>query len=144
MMSGSESTTTHRAAGTWRRASILVGLVVLALVLAGCGGGSGNPRRDPAPDASPEVIRGQELVDQSCTACHGQNYEGVSGLGASFVDDSFIQEHTDAQLVAFIKEGRLGDAPDNKSGVAMPPYGGNPRLTDDDLADIVAFLRTLQ
>lgn len=133
----------HRIARARRRSSILAGLVVIAVVLVACGG-SGSPSRDPAPDAPTEAIHGQELVDQSCTACHGQNYEGVSGLGASFIDNAFIQDHSDAELVAFIKEGRLGDAPDNDSGVAMPPYGGNPRLTDSDLADIAAFLRTLQ
>jgi len=26
----------------------------------------------------------------------------------------------------------------------MPPKGGNPSLTDEDLADVVAFLRTLR
>ncbi len=120
---------------------------MVALVLAACGG-SGTPPRDASPDgspdASPDVVHGQELVDQSCTACHGRSYEGVSGLGTAFVDNVFIQDHTDAEMVAFIKEGRPGDAPDNGAGVAMPPYGGNPRLTDSDLADIVAFLRTLQ
>ncbi|WP_416201847.1 hypothetical protein [Thermoflexus sp.] len=25
----------------------------------------------------------------------------------------------------------------------MPPKGGNPALTDQDLADIIAFIRTL-
>ena len=68
----------------------------------------------------------------------------MSGLGTSFVDSAYIQEHTDAEVVTFIKEGRLNDAPDNVTGIAMPPYGGNPRLTDSDLAAIAAFLRTLQ
>lgn len=32
----------------------------------------------------------------------------------------------------------------NTTGVAMPPKCGNPSLTDQDLADVVAYLRTLQ
>ena len=142
-MSETKRTTTHRRAGARRRAPMLAGLAALSLVLAACGGAA-NPPRGPASDAPPEVAHGQELVDQSCTACHGRDYEGVSGLGTSFVDNAFIQDNTDAEMMAFIKEGRPGDAPDNDTGIAMPPYGGNPRLTDDDLADIVAFLRTLQ
>ena len=142
-MTGSERTPTRRTFKAWRPASLLVGLAVLAFALAGCGGGSGAPPR-VGPNASPEVVLGQELVDQSCTACHGKDYTGVSGLGTSFVDNAYIQDHTDAEVVAFIKEGRLNDAPDNVTGIAMPPYGGNPRLTDDDLAAIAAFLRTLQ
>jgi mono/diheme cytochrome c family protein len=142
-MTRSERTPPRRTIETWRPASLLLGLVVLAFALAGCGGGSSGPPR-VGPNASPEVVLGQELVDQSCTACHGKDYTGVSGLGTSFVDNAYIQGHTDAELAAFIKEGRLNDAPDNISGIAMPPYGGNPRLTDDDLAAIAAFLRTLQ
>ncbi len=39
--------------------------------------------------------------------------------------------------------GRTPGDPDNESGMPMPPRGGDPRLTDDDLAAIVVFLRTL-
>ena len=34
--------------------------------------------------------------------------------------------------------------PANTTGVAMPPKGGNPALKEADLADIVAYLRTLE
>jgi disulfide bond formation protein DsbB len=46
--------------------------------------------------------------------------------------------------VAFIKVGRGVDDPANTTGVAMLPKGGNPGLSDQDLYDIVAYLRTLQ
>ncbi|WP_448601203.1 hypothetical protein [Thermoflexus hugenholtzii] len=42
----------------------------------------------------------------------------------------------------FIKKGRPATDPANTTGVDMPPKGGNPALTDQDLADIIAFLRT--
>ena len=142
-MSGHQHTVERRTFGVWRRESLLIGLIVLASALAGCGGGSSAPPR-VGPDAPPEVVLGQELVDQSCTACHGKDYSGVSGLGTSLVDNAYIQDHTDAEVAAFIKEGRLNDAPDNVTGIAMPPYGGNPRLTDEELIAIAAFLRTLQ
>ena len=142
-MSGHEHTVERRTFGAWRPVALLIGIAVLASALAGCGGGSSVPPR-VGPDASPEVVLGQELVDQSCTACHGKDYSGVSGLGTSLVDNAYIQDHTDAEVAAFIKEGRLNDAPDNVTGIAMPPYGGNPRLTDEDLMAIAAFLRTLQ
>jgi mono/diheme cytochrome c family protein len=125
--------------------SLLFSLVVLGFVAAGCGGGSAElPTRAPGEDTPPEVVNGKELASQSCSACHGDDFRGVSGLGTSFYDNSFIRDSSDDELVAFIKEGRANDAPDNESGIAMPPYGGNTRLTDDDLYDIVAFLRTLQ
>ena len=38
--------------------------------------------------------------------------------------------------------GRPAYHPDNTQGVDMPPKGGNPALTDDDLLAIIAFQRT--
>ncbi len=51
---------------------------------------------------------------------------------------------TDDEFVDFIKLGRPASHPDNTTGVDMPPKGGNPALTDDELYDVVAFVRTLQ
>lgn len=117
-------------------------IAVAAMVAAGCGGGSA-PRNVPE-SSDPAVTHGEQIVSESCSACHGSDFDGVSGLGPSFFDNGFIQSESDDDLVAFIKVGRLNSDPENKSGVAMPPYGGNPRLTDADLVDVVAFLRNLQ
>ena len=143
-MTRTEPTTQPRSALGRRPVSVLLGLVVLASVAVGCDGGSNLPTRAPDGGASSAVARGEELASQSCSACHGQDFKGVSGLGVSFYDNAFIQDHTDDEIVVFIKEGRASDASDNDSGIAMPPYGGSTRLTDDDLASIVSFLRTLQ
>ena len=129
-MTRTERTTTGRTFEAWRPASLLLGLVVLAFALAGCGGGSSGPPR-VGPDASPEVVLGQELVDQSCTACHSKDYTGVSGLGTSFVDSAYIQEHTDAEVVTFIKEGRLNDAPDKPGSVNLR-FGLASRIDESD------------
>ena len=144
-MTEPEATTHRRRATTRRLASLILGLVVLTLATVGCDGGSAElPTRAPGGGAPSEVARGEELAGQSCSACHGQDFQGVGGLGTSFYDNMFIQGQTNDEIVVFIKEGRPNDAPDNTTGVAMPPYGGNTRLTDEDLADIAAFLRSLQ
>lgn len=127
---------------TARPLTALVFAVAMALVGTSCGGDSGEVTTTAV--AGSPVAHGQQLAGESCSACHGQNFEGVTGLGSALADSGFIRDHTDDELVEFIKEGRSMDDPDNETGVAMPPYGGNPRLTDDDLADIVLFLRTLQ
>ena len=44
----------------------------------------------------------------------------------------------------FIKVGRDPSDPLNTTDVAMPPKGGNPALDNDDLYDIVSYIRTLQ
>lgn len=51
-------------------------------------------------------------------------------------------EKTDAQLINSIKNGV--NNPDNPAGMSMPPYGGGPILNDSQLADVVAYIRTLK
>jgi len=58
-------------------------------------------------------------------------------------DNEFIQTHSDGELVAYIIAGRAADAPDNRSGLVMPAWGGNSSLDEEQLYGIVAFLRTL-
>jgi mono/diheme cytochrome c family protein len=122
--------------------SVLVLAVAAALVAAGCSSDSVSVTTTAAPGTP--TAHGQQLAGQSCSSCHGQSFEGVKNLGPALADNSFIRDHTEDELVDFIKHGRTKDAQDNETGLAMPPYGGNPRLTDEDLADIVLFLRTLQ
>lgn len=127
------------------RARILAAVVLagaMALVASACG--SDDTEVTTTAAAGTPVARGQQLAGQSCSSCHGQNFEGVKNLGPALTDNDFIRDHTDDELIDFVREGRARDAQDNETGLAMPPYGGNPRLTDDDLSDIVLFLRTLQ
>lgn len=51
----------------------------------------------------------------------------------SFTDASFWTDRTDEQLKASIKGG--------KPGTAMPPFA---TLTDEQLDDLAAYLRSLQ
>lgn len=120
----------------------LIFAVAVALLTTGCGDDSVKVTTTAA--ASGPVAHGQQLARESCSACHGQEFEGVKNLGPGFHDSDFIKDHSDDELIELVKDGRSKDDPENETGIAMPPYGGNPRLTDDDLANIVAFLRTLQ
>jgi hypothetical protein len=56
----------------------------------------------------------------------------------------FVGSVTEAELLGFIKTGRPGDDPANTSGVAMPPRGGNPALTDELLLDIITYVRSIR
>lgn len=91
---------------------------------------------------SPE--KGKDLFAESCTTCHGVHGQGVPHLGADLQTSKFVANSTDAQLVAFIEQGRTASDPLNKMHVAMPPKGGNPALNTQDLYDIVAFIRQIQ
>jgi hypothetical protein len=50
----------------------------------------------------------------------------------------------DAELLEFVKTGRPVGDPLNTTGVDMPPKGGNPALSDVQILDIIAHIRTLQ
>lgn len=87
---------------------------------------------------------GYQLYISSCAACHGEGAEGVEGIGLPLTTSGFVRAETDDDLVKFIKMGRpIWDA-NNTTGIDMPPKGGNPAITDDQLHQIVEYLRALQ
>jgi mono/diheme cytochrome c family protein len=116
-------------------------LLVLALAISACGGAPAEPPPPPAPVGDP--VKGEELF-VTCAACHGPKGEGVAGLGKDMTTSEFIAGKSDDELVEFIKVGRAPDDPLNTTGVAMLPKGGNPSLSDEDLYDLVAYIRTLK
>ncbi|HRQ72431.1 MAG TPA: c-type cytochrome [Phycisphaerales bacterium] len=87
---------------------------------------------------------GYDLFIASCSACHGARGEGMEGLGKPLKGSDFVASKSDAELLAFVKSGRPVWDAENTTGIDMPPKGGNPALTDDQIADIIAHIRTLQ
>lgn len=140
-----------------RRALLTVVVLALALMVgSACAGGAqpapASSQGKPAaaqPAAKPaakvgDASRGQALFTQSCTACHGADAKGLPGLGKDMTTSAFIKEQSDQQLLDFVKKGRPISDPANTTKVDMPPKGGNPALTDAQLLDIIAHIRTLQ
>jgi mono/diheme cytochrome c family protein len=84
-----------------------------------------------APTATPagDPLAGGKIFVRACAACHGQD----------MTQNEFIATRTDRELVEFIAVGGVPDGP-----LVMPPRGGNPTLTNENLVDIVAYLRFLQ
>jgi mono/diheme cytochrome c family protein len=111
-----------------------------ALLLAACGGGA---PAEVAQVSRGEPNAGKDLFTSTCSACHGPTGQGVEGLGKDMTSSEFIAGKSDDELVSFIKVGRDPSDPLNTTGVAMPPKGGNPALSEDDLYDIVAYIRTI-
>jgi len=94
-------------------------------------------------DLAEYIASGSRLFAASCTSCHGRDAKGMPNLGKDLTISTFITEHDDDQLLAFLMKGRDPNDPLNTSRVAMPPKGGNPALTEDDLLDIIAYLRSI-
>jgi disulfide bond formation protein DsbB len=134
---------------------LAVVLIVLVAPMAGRRQVSSTPTPLPSPTiAGPTqvalvtydpitVSAGEQLFQSTCAACHGFNAQGVPGLGKTLIGSAFADSLTDDELVAFIERGRDLTDPLNTTGVLMPPKGGNPALSETNLHEIVAYLRTL-
>lgn len=123
---------------------LLVTLVACAMVRAAAPESDSARMPSSAAEAAPDPANGEGLFNQSCVACHGQGGAGIEGLGKEMTSSVFVRRLSDEALAAFIKTGRPADDPANTTGIDMPPQGGNPALTDAQLLDIIAYLRTLQ
>ncbi len=126
-----------------RRVTLTIFLLGLAVLLVAACGGGGGAAAQPTPAPAGDAAIGQEVFATTCAACHGPKGEGVQGLGKDMTVSQFIADQTDAQLLEFIKKGRDTSDPLNTTGVAMPPKGGNPALTDEQLVDIIAYIRSI-
>lgn len=111
-------------------------LVLILLATAACGGGERQGSADPAVD------QGRKIYNRLCAMCHGLDAGGRPGLGKSLIANEFTKSLSDEELVEFLEQGRSGTDPLNETGVDMPPKGGDPTLTKEDLQNIVAYLRT--
>lgn len=121
-----------------RKLMTALAVVVLGTGWIACGGGGGGGAEGA------KVAEGHKLFKGTCATCHGPNGEGMPKLGKNLNDNPFTKGLSDVELVEFLKKGRSAGDPLNERGVDMPPRGGNPLLTDPDLALIVAYMRSLQ
>jgi mono/diheme cytochrome c family protein len=122
-----------------------------AFTLVACNGSStptATPTTAPQPTSTPAQSGGDPVAGQlkfgTCAGCHGADATGITGLGKSLVGTEFMASNSDQQLLEMIKRGRPSSDPANTTGVDMPPKGGNPALSDSDILNIIAYLRTLE
>jgi mono/diheme cytochrome c family protein len=89
------------------------------------------------------IASGRKLFATSCASCHGKDARGLPSLGVDLVDSAFRRGLDEEALLAFIQRGRDPSDPGSKTGIAMPPKGGNPALSEDDIFDIIDYLTSL-
>lgn len=131
---------------------LMVALLAAVLLFSGCASddppessGDDAPADDSSGDdeVAGDAAAGRELFLSSCQSCHGADAQGVEGLGKTIADSDFIASTSGADLIDFVKTGRPSGDPDNTTGIDMPAKGGNPALSDDEIADIVAYMKSL-
>lgn len=79
----------------------------------------------------------------SCSACHGADAKGLEGLGLPLAGSAFVNGLDDDAFLSFVKSGRPVWDPESKTGVDMPPKGGNPSLDDAQIRTIIAYIRAI-
>jgi cytochrome c5 len=100
-------------------------------------GSSGQPAGKapgaPAASSGPDLHQGKRIYTQTCFACHGSGIAGAPKLGDATAWKGRIEKGMDA-LVKHAVQGFQGS-----QGV-MPPKGGNPSFSDQQVADAVAYM----
>ena len=122
-------------------------LVVSVSFIAGCGGESDSTGTSAAPAVDANTFakaKGKVVYNKTCIACHGEGGVGVENLGKNWIVSEFIKNSSDAELLAFIREGRTMDDPKSAGNAPMPPSGGDPTLSDEDLNNVIVYMRSLQ
>jgi mono/diheme cytochrome c family protein len=91
-----------------------------------------------------DAEQGKKLYGQFCATCHGQSGKGDGAAAAALnpkprdhTDKEYMSKLSDDDMLKVIKNGgaSVGKSP------LMPPWGAS--LKDDQIQDIIAYVRTL-
>ena len=99
--------------------------MIVVCLLAACILAAGACSGSPPADAT-----GEEMFQQLCANCHGEDLEG--GVGPSIAAGSNAAEQDDDFLVLTITRGRG----------RMPSFEST--LTEDQITRVIAYIRTRQ
>ena len=80
---------------------------------------------------------GEAVYNGTCTACHGPNGKGIIPGMPDLTKSGGSLSKPDDVLIGSITNGlESGTAP-----LAMPAKGGNPSLSDEDIVNVLGYLR---
>ena len=114
------------------RTAILSGLLTLA-------GGAVFAQSPPAAPVATEAPAGQKLYARHCLSCHQSDGYGVPNMQPAIKGGTWVKGDPKA-LALFVMTGGF-DSADRKEGAShnvMPPFR---RLSDDELAGILSYIR---
>ena len=84
-----------------------------------------------------DISHGKTVYEETCIACHGENGAGAVPGAPNFTDKNGRLTKPDEVLIEHAVEGFQTPG----SPMGMPELGGNPDLTDQDIADVIAYIR---
>ncbi len=90
--------------------------------------------------------RGQEVYSTkaACVACHGADGDGLPNLGPPLIKSEWVTGDT-SRLTKLLLHGMTGPVKVNgtvyKPALAMPGLSANKSITDQDMADVMSYVR---
>lgn len=86
------------------------------------------------PQANAESAAAPAIFVAQCSACHGADAKGVQGLGLDLTASQLVAEASVADLVEFLKVGRMPTDPASVTGIPMPGFAWLPAADLNELA----------
>lgn len=84
-----------------------------------------------------DTLRGKGVYSQTCFVCHGPTGKGaIDG-----VPDLTAKNGRLAKSDEIVMTNIINGFQSEGSMMAMPPMGGNPDLSEQDMADVLAYMR---
>jgi len=96
------------------------------------------------PGVTAQMIETGKLLFEGpgvCTACHGRDGKGITGVGSNLTDTTWV--HNDGSYEGILAQIKTGVLPEHsQSGRRMPERGASS-LTDKQLAAVAAYVWSL-
>lgn len=102
--------------------------------------GSGAKPPQPIAQTDPVMMRGRHVYQVNCTACHGQQGEGLPGLAVGFRSNpAQLAADPSSQLHVLMTGGRGAGTATNPTTGGMPSFAW--KLSDADMAAVLTYVR---
>ncbi len=94
-------------------------------------------------DDDPQLVRGEYLAKTTCNECHGFDLRGDVADDFAMPDLAVLAGYTDADFLTLMKKGEATGGRTELPLMTMVARDRFAYFTDDELADLLRYLRTL-
>ena len=92
----------------------------------------------PLSEMHASTDRSKDLYMQTCYVCHGEDGGSVMPGVPDLHDNMRLFIDSEKDIVTRLKTGMQSEG-----NINMPPYGGNPELSDKQLLLLLRYVKTL-